>query len=135
MKLISFNFDKICVEKGSKKMDELKINTNIEILDIKEVKSDFKIKGELLSVKFKYDIEYSSNFAKINFIGNILLSLESKESKNLLKEFKNKKISDYFKIPLFNFILRKSNIKALELEDELSIPLHIRLPYLKEKEK
>jgi hypothetical protein len=133
MRLISFNFDKICIEKNPKKIDKIDLKTNIEFIDIKEAKSDFKFKEELLNIKFKYDIDYGSEFAKLNFVGNVLVSLEAKDSKKLLKEFKDKKISDEFKIPLFNLILKKSNVKALELEDELSIPLHIKLPYIKEK--
>ena len=135
MRLISFNFEKINIEKNPKKIEKLSINTSIEILDAKEAKTEFKFKGEqLITVKFRYDITYSPDFAKINFIGNILLSLNQKSAKEFLNQFKNKKISDEFKIPLFNFILRKLNVKALELEEELSLPLHIRLPYVEKTE-
>jgi len=32
------------------------------------------------------------------------------------------------RVPLFNFIMNKCNIKALYLEDEMGLPLHIPLP-------
>jgi hypothetical protein len=56
--------------------------------------------------------------------------LEPKDVKSVLKDWKEKKVSDDFKIKLFNQILNKCNLKALQLEDELNIPPHFRLPTL-----
>jgi len=36
---------------------------------------------------------------------------------------------------LFNIILKKSTLKALQIEEELNIPLHMQLPSLKKQEK
>ena len=38
-------------------------------------------------------------------------------------------------IALFNIILRKANVKALELEEQIGLPLHIPLPTLKKPKK
>jgi len=136
MKIVGFNFNKINIEKLSDKVDNLKINTDIDISEIKEIKSDFfKTKEDIITVKFSYNINYEPNFAKIEFVGNVLLAIESKTTKNILKQWKDKKMSEEFKITLFNIILRKSNLKALQLEDEINLPLHISLPSLKQKEK
>ncbi len=136
MKIVGFNFNKINIEKLSDKVDNLKINTDIDISEIKEIKSDFfKTKEDIITVKFFYNINYEPNFAKIEFVGNVLLAIESKTTKNILKQWKDKKMSEEFKITLFNIILRKSNLKALQLEDEINLPLHISLPSLKQKEK
>jgi len=51
-------------------------------------------------------------------------------AKEVLKGWKDKETTDDFRIFLFNIILRKSNIKALQLEDELALPPHIPLPSL-----
>ena len=48
-----------------------------------------------------------------------------------IRQWNSKKLPEDFRIALFNVILKKSNVKALELEDELNIPLHIPLPSLK----
>ncbi len=134
MRLVGFNFVKINVEKFSDKIENLKINTNINILEINEVKSDFfKAKEEFISIKFSYDIIYDPNFAKIEFIGNVLFAVDPKIAKNILKQWKDKKVPEDFKLPLFNIILRKSNLKALQLEDEVNLPLHISLPSLKKQ--
>jgi len=132
MKLIGFNFNKISIEKKSDKKENLKINTNINIVDISEIKTDFfNSKEILLGVQFNYTIDYSPNIAKIFFEGNILLSIDPKEAKEILKEWKSKKLQDNFRNIVFNIVFRKCNIKALQLEDEMNLPLHLPMPIIK----
>jgi len=135
MRIIGFNFDKISGEKLSDKFENIKINTKIDISEIDPIKTDFlKGKEELIRVKFSYNINYDPDFAKIELIGNIILSIEPKIVKDILKQWKDKKMSEDFRIPLFNIILRKSNLRALQLEDELNLPIHIPFPSLKKEE-
>jgi len=132
MKLIGFNFSKISIEKKSDKKENLKINTNINIVDISEIKTNFfNSKETLLGVQFNYTIDYSPNIAKIFFEGNILLSIDPKEAKEILKEWKSKKLQDNFRNIVFNIVFRKCNIKALQLEDEMNLPLHLPMPIIK----
>jgi len=135
MNIIGFNFKKINVEKFLDKVENIKINTKIDVSEITMIKSDIlKTKEEIIGIRFNYEISYDPDFAKIGFSGNILFSIESKKAKEILKQWKDKKIPEDFKITLFNVILRKSNIKALQLEDEMNLPLHISLPSLKKQE-
>ena len=46
---------------------------------------------------------------------------------------KKKKFTHAMKIPLFNFIMNKCNIKAIQYEDELGLPIHVQMPKLKAK--
>ena len=132
MKLIGFNFNKISIEKKSDKKENLKINTNINIVDISEIKTNFfNSKETLLGVQFNYTIDYSPSIAKIFFEGNILLSIDPKEAKEILKEWKSKKLQDNFRNIVFNIVFRKCNIKALQLEDEMNLPLHLPMPIIK----
>ena len=132
MKLIGFNFNKISIEKKSDKKENLKINTNINIVDISEIKTNFfNSKEILLGVQFNYTIDYSPSIAKIFFEGNILLSIDPKEAKEILKEWKSKKLQDNFRNIVFNIVFRKCNIKALQLEDEMNLPLHLPMPIIK----
>ncbi|MBU4116672.1 MAG: hypothetical protein KKG94_02900 [Nanoarchaeota archaeon] len=136
MKIIGFNFNKISAEKTSNQIKGLKITTNIDISEIKEIESDFlKTKEELIEINFKYDVVYNTDIAKIEFKGNLIISLESKLKKDILKQWKDKTLSDELKLPLFNVILRKSNLRALQLEDEMNLPLHISLPMLRKEDK
>ena len=50
--------------------------------------------------------------------------------KVLKKDWKKKKFNHPVKLPLFNFIMEKCNLKALQLEEEVSLPFHIPMPKL-----
>ena len=132
MKVLGFNFNKISIERFPKKAEGLKINTDISITEISSVNSDlFKTKEEFLDVRFSYNVNYDPEYAKVEFLGDLIVSLDSKDAKEVLKEWKDKKFPEDFKIFVFNVILKKSNLKALELEDEMNLPLHLPLPSLK----
>jgi len=134
MRFIGFNFNKINIEKFNDKIENLKINTKINVSEIKNIKSDFfKTKEEIIEVKFAYFINYDPDFAKIELTGSVILSIEPKIVKDILKQWKDKKMSEDFRIMLFNIILRKSSLRALQLEDEMNLPLHMQLPSLKKQ--
>jgi hypothetical protein len=132
MRLVGFSFNKINAEKTSENSKNLKINTGIDISDIREVKSDFfKTKEDLVGITFEYTITYEPGFAKLNFIGNVLMGLESSKSKEVFKKWKDKEIPEDFRLVLFNIILKKSSLRALQLEEELNLPTHFPLPSIK----
>ena len=134
MRAMGFNFTKISIENIKDITKDLKINTEIDIQGIEPTKpknTPLKTKEDLLVVKFVYNINYDPDFVKINLEGRILFTLEPKIAKEVVKQWKDKKMPDDFRLFLFNVILKKSTLKALQLEDELNIPLHIPLPALK----
>jgi hypothetical protein len=135
MRLAGFNFNKISVERFISNKEGIKISTNIDISEIKEVKTElFQTKEELLGVKFKYNVDYNPEVAKLELVGDIVLAVDAELSKNVLEQWKEKKMPDNFKIALFNLILKKSTLKAIQLEDEMNLPLHIPLPSLKSEQ-
>jgi hypothetical protein len=132
MRVIGFNFTKINAEKFSENAKNLKINTGIDISDIKEVKSTFfKTKEEMIAVSFKYNISYEPDFAKLTFEGKVLLGVESKKAKEVLKMWKQEKVPEDFRLPVFNGILKKSSLRALQVGEELGLPPHFPLPTIK----
>jgi len=82
-------------------------------------------------VVFSYLVDYNPEFAVVDLRGSILLSMDEKSAKEVLKEWKKKKMPEGFRTTIFNIILRKATIKSLELEDELNLPLHMPLPTIK----
>ena len=136
MKIIGFNFDKINIEKLPGKTEKnLEVKTNIDIFEIKEIKSENTImKEDFIGVQFIFNVNYDPDFAKINLSGNVLFAVNQKLSKDILKQWKDKKMPEDFRILLFNVILRKANLKALELEEEMNLPLHVPMPSLKKQE-
>lgn len=131
MRLIGFNFNKISIERFKENQENLKFNTKIDISSIDTIKSDIlKTKEEIIKINFIYSVSYEPSYAKLELVGDIILSVEPKRAKEILKGWKNKNFSNDFRIFVFNIILRKSNIKAFQLEDEVGLPPHIPLPSL-----
>jgi len=129
MKIMGFNFKKLSIERMSDSLENLKIGTNIDISSIERVKPDFfRVKEDLLAVHFKYTVQYEPEIAKLELEGNILLAVEPKIAREVINEWKDKKLPDEFKLSLFNLIVRKSNIKAIQLEDEIGLPIHVPMP-------
>lgn len=137
MRIIGLNFTKILAEK-SPDFKLAEINTNIEFEDIaKEDVGLPKEDSESLKITFKFSVNYSdkekkdSKKGEVVFQGNILLLASKEESKELLKSWKKKELPDQFRISLFNFLLQKCSLRALQLEEEIGLPLHFPLPQLR----
>lgn len=136
MKIIGFNLTKILIEKKNHFTKPPEIKTAMNISDIKEVSLDlFKEKESPLEVRFNYDINYEPSIANISFEGHIILLTDEKESKEILKKWKKKDLPEEFKLFIFNAILRKTNVKAIQLEDEMNLPIHFQMPSLQVKSK
>ena len=131
MRLLGFNFSKIYIERLDSKGKNIKVNNDLNITTIDKATADFlDLEDEILAIKFNYKVNFEPNFAKIELEGNLSVSVEPKIAEEILKEWEEKKIPQNFRIRIFNIILKKSNLKAMQLEDELNIPLHVPLPTL-----
>lgn len=134
MRIIGFNFKKIEVERKRDDPGKLEIKTNLDIQNIEKEKID--IAGEILKFSFTYSINYEPGFAEIVFKGAILvIPTKPEDIKKTLKEWKKKKLSEDIRIPIFNFIMSKCNLKALQLEEDFALPLHIPLPQITKQQK
>ncbi len=132
MRVIGFNFTKISIEKLKEITEVPKVKTEINIPEIKGVKSTIlKTKEEIIEAKFEYIVNYEPESAKVNIEGRALLSVDPKIARDILKQWKKKKMPEEFRMLLFNVVMRKSALKALLLEDELNLPLHTPLPSLR----
>jgi hypothetical protein len=132
MRIIGFNLSKISAERIDEIVGNLEVTQNIDIQDIKEEEIPFS-KEKALKIFFNFKINYSSDFAKIDFTGIIIILPEKEELKEILKQWKDKKIPEDTRVPLFNFIMAKCNVKALSLEDELNLPTHFQMPRINSK--
>ncbi len=132
IKLVGFKYTKINVERNEENKGELKITPNINIQSIDKLKSESK--QEILEIKFNFGIDYSS-LGKIELAGRMLLSTDSKTSKDALEGWKNKNLDNNINLIILNVIMQKASVKALELEEEMNLPPHIQLPRLQLGEK
>ena len=135
MQAIGFNFTKISAEKSKTSGGQAKINTNINITDVSQPKNDLlKTKGTVLEVSFEYRVNYEPNFAKISIEGVAILDVEQKIADEVLKHWKKKETPEEFRLFAVNVIIQKSTLKALNLCDELNLPLHVPFPLLKKNQ-
>lgn len=136
MKFLGVKIKKMYCEKMLDNFKEIRINSSVDIVNIREIKlSEFKTKDQLISVEFKHILDYSPNYAKLELNGEILLEEETKVIKEIISQWKDKKVPSEFKINFFNLIIQKTTIKMLELEETLGLPFHIQFPLLKSSTK
>lgn len=129
MRIIGFNFKKISVERKKEIKGKLQIKSNLDITNIEKNHLDFA--GDILKFSYTYNILYEPGLAELIFQGMVLvLPDKSNNIKKTLKDWKKKKLTEEIRIFLYNFIMAKCNLKALQLEEDFALPSHIPLPRL-----
>ena len=91
---------------------------------------------EGLRVTFEYVSEFTPNIGHIKLVADVLL-LESTENKKKLLDawHKDKSLPKEFIEPLFNLVLRKCNLMALNIADDVRLPSPIKLGNVKVQDK
>lgn len=128
MKIIGAKFLEIEAKKDPNFSGKLELKTNINIQNIEKVEKT----KDTLKITYIFEINYSE-LGKIKIKGEIYTNSDSKTIKTILKNKENKEYNTPEYILLTNFIIQKASIKAFELEDELGLPIHIKLPTLSVK--
>jgi hypothetical protein len=125
LKLIASRMTKIDAERNPDFDGKLEMTTNIKINTIEKVK-DAK---DAIKISYSFEVDYA-NLGKITIGGILFLSGDTKTVKELLKMQKDKKYETPEYMSITNLIIQKASIKAFEIEEELSLPIHIKLPEL-----
>ena len=106
------------------------MKTNIKISSLERIKDP----KDTLKLSYSFGVDYGE-LGNLVIEGNLFLSGDSKPVKDLLKIYTDKKYDSNEYIGLTNLIIQKASIKAFELEEELGLPIHIKLPTLTPKKK
>jgi len=131
MKVIGFNFKKISVEKKKEIDSKLTLSTDIKIENIEKGDIDIFKDKSILNFEYIFKINYQPDFAEIFFHGNILVLFDDKkQTETILKEWKDKKISEDVRLPILNSVFARCNLKSLQLEEDLNLPHHLPSPRL-----
>ena len=130
LKLAGSRFVKINAERNVDFDGKIEIKTNIKINSLDKIK-DAK---DSLKLNYTFEVDYKE-LGKIELEGILFLSGDSKTIRDLLKIQKDKKYESPEYIGLSNVIIQKASIKTFELEEELGLPIHIKLPTLTLKDK
>ncbi|MGC9309229.1 MAG: hypothetical protein ACP5D2_00855 [Candidatus Nanoarchaeia archaeon] len=128
IRLGGFQLNKISAEKNSNFKGKLEIDSNINLKNIEKYKPDIA-KQDSLKIEFSFKIDYKE-LGNINLEGSLFLILDNKTMKEILQGWEKNNIPQELHITLLNIIVQKSSLRAFELEEELGLPLHIRLPRL-----
>lgn len=141
MQVIGFNFTKISAERFPEFEGESIVGTNIDFATVKKEKLPVLKESEAYNVSFNFTIRYEEKqeekkkelkkLGELIFQGNMIISLDKDEPREVSKSFRKEKVPDSFKEPLLNLVLKKCVIKAFDLEDQLGLPSHMPFPYLK----
>ncbi|MBS3099632.1 hypothetical protein J4463_00235 [Candidatus Pacearchaeota archaeon] len=127
-RVLGFGYKKISIER--KKENQIsKINTNIEITNIVKKELDLFKGKDILDVSYDFKIIYDSAVAELDFEGSAIIEVDDKNLfKEIISEWKNKKIPEEFRILVMNVVLSRCNLKALQLEEDFNLPPHIPIP-------
>ncbi|OGJ21244.1 hypothetical protein A3K73_02405 [Candidatus Pacearchaeota archaeon RBG_13_36_9] len=133
MRIIGFNFKKISAERKSDLKGKLQIKTHMDLEKIE--KEELDIAGEILRFSFVYAVNYEPDHAVISFEGSVLIKPDKGyDTKQLLRDWKKKKLPEEVRLLVFNFVMTKCNLRALQLEEEFSLPPHIPLPRISKEQ-
>jgi hypothetical protein len=125
MKIVGLNILKILAERKEELETKIEIKQGIHLGEI--ISFESLSKRELAKLEFTSTIEYSK-CAKLEIKGQLIVSPEKEELKEILKLQKEKKLTPELKVSLINFIMARCSLRLLELENELGLPFHIPLP-------
>jgi hypothetical protein len=126
IKILGFNFTKLEARKKTDFEGKLEIGTNINISSVEKHKLDL-VKDDVLKIGFDFIISYK-DLGQVAVAGIMYLLVDSKTLKDAVKQWEDKKLPEDLRLTILNLILQKSSLKALELEEDLGLPLHMPMP-------
>ena len=108
----------------------MKVVYNLDISNIGDEAFPLADKDQgVLTLDFNYYVKYNPSIAEIKMDGSVNYLLPKGEAKKVMALWnKTKKLPKNVSIPVINRILDKCNIKAMELEQDLSLPTHLPMP-------
>tara|TARA_Y100000310_G_C20653814_1_gene800908 strand:+ start:433 stop:873 length:441 start_codon:yes stop_codon:yes gene_type:complete len=128
--IVGFNFNKINIERKKKLVKGMKVKYNMDITKVSE--QDYPAPSPqqgILNFDFNFTVGYGENIADLAIHGTVSYMIPKEEMKKVMELWnKTKKLPKEISVPIINLILDRSNIKALELEQDLSLPTHLPMP-------
>jgi hypothetical protein len=130
--IIGFNFTKLDVERKNKLIKGMKVKYNMDISSVKELDVPLSTNQKGIDLDFEFTVDYNPDIAKILIRGTVSYMADEKFIGDVLKSWKkDKKLSRKISLPVINLILDRCNVKAMELEQELTLPTHLPMPSVK----
>lgn len=129
MAVIGFNFTKLFGEKRAPIHGQVSINNNVAITDVVDANIAMSQSKKGIRVRFTYDSKYEPAIGSIQFEGDVVLLEDVKFAEEMLDTWaKSKVVPKTIMMGLLNQVLERSNIQALIMARDLSLPAPIPLP-------
>jgi hypothetical protein len=125
IKLIGSKFSKVEASRNPDFSGKAAMSNDIKIISIDRVKEA----KDTLKIKYSYKVDY----AEIGYVlleGFLFIASDSKIIKNVLSTFEDKDFESQEQLAVTNLIVQKASVKAIQLEDEFGLPIHIRIPLI-----
>ena len=135
--IANLTLTKVLVEKRKDFTGNLNVKKNVKIRDIEEAPlKNIAEEQKALNFKFQFTLNFDPDIAYVEMLGNILYLTDGETIKNVIKEWKkDKKINNQISAAIINRVIKKCDIKALSLCQELNLPPTIPLPiYVKKSD-
>jgi len=130
-KLIGSKITKIEAERSPDFSGNLSLSTNINIISIEKFKPESS-NIESLKIEASFKVDYA-DLGRVVITGQLFLSSDYEVLTKLENDFKDKEFKTPEMLSIMNLIMQRFSIKAFEIEDELGLPIHVKLPVLQEK--
>ena len=128
MPIVGFNFSKLDAEKHTNFMPKKKVNSDLRISSVEKEKINIGQSDDVVKFSFEFKVTYEDS-GSVSLVGHVLYMDEPKKIESLLKSWKDgKKIPVDLMELVLNTILFRCNLKALALEQDITLPPHFRLP-------
>lgn len=132
MPIVGFSFSKISAEKFQQAKEKIKINVRVDVKDI--TKEELKIgEKETVKISFVFSVDYDPRVGELLLEGNVFFAENPKKIRKIIESWKEKKVEEEIRVDVFNFIITRCNVKALQLEEELGLPIHLPMPRIKKE--
>jgi hypothetical protein len=125
IKLIGAKFIKMEAVRNPEFSGKAPMSNDIKILSMDRVK-DMK---ETLKVHYSYKVDYTG-LGHVLLEGYLFITSDSKVIKAIQKTFDDKNFESPEQLAITNLIVQKASVKAVALEDEFGLPIHLRLPLI-----
>ncbi len=128
MAIVGLSINKIAGERKEVELKgEMHLTSTHTITDIRE-EDNIVLGKKILAVDFTLSTEYSQSVGTISLAGQLLYLAEEEMRKEVLRQWKAKKMPDAFGAEIITAIYRKGLLLAAQLSIELQLPPPVVIP-------
>ena len=130
MPIVGFTFTKVSVEKKPLISKEVQVNNDLQLKKVDLAQRSDYTGSDLGRFSFTFTVAYGE-IGSIDLAGYVLYADTPENLKRIVETWeKDKMIPALLLQQILNAILVKSNVKALELAQDVGLPPHFDLPKL-----